>query len=209
MLRFLKGIYRVKKIREPIIIVSGLPRSGTSMIMKMLKAGGITLLTDNIRKADQDNPQGYYELEKIKNLHREEDKSWIGDAKGKALKVISELLKELPSNSFFKLIFMDRDLEEVIISQNKMLIRRGEPSDPADNRKMMLLFEKHLRKVKNWIRQQSNFEVIFVDYKEVLEDPIGHAERIKDFLQRELDVKRMAGVVDKRLYRSRSRREIQ
>ena len=179
------------------------------MIMKMLKAGGITLLTDNIRKADQDNPQGYYELEKIKNLHREEDKSWIGDAKGKALKVISELLKELPPNSFFKLIFMDRDLEEVIISQNKMLIRRGEPSDPADNRKMMLLFEKHLRKVKNWIRQQSNFEVIFVDYKEVLEDPIGHAERISNFLQRELDVKRMAGVVDKRLYRSRSRREIQ
>ncbi len=179
------------------------------MIMKMLKVGGITLLTDNIRKADQDNPQGYYEFEKIKNLHREEDKSWIGDAKGKALKVISELLKELPPNSFFKLIFMDRDLEEVITSQNKMLIRRGEPFDPADNRKMMLLFEKHLRKVKNWIHQQSNFEVIFVDYKEVLEDPIGHAERIKDFLQRELDVKRMAGVVDKRLYRSRSRREIQ
>ena len=208
-MRFLKGIYGVKKFREPIIIVSGLPRSGTSMIMKMLKVGGITLLTDNVRKADQDNPQGYYEFEKIKNLHREEDKSWIGDAKGKALKVISELLKELPPNSFFKLIFMDRDLEEVIISQNKMLIRRGEPSDPADNRKMMLLFEKHLRKVKNWIRQQSNFEVIFVDYKEVLEDPIRHAERIKDFLQRELDVKRMAGVVDKRLYRSRSRREIQ
>ena len=83
-----------KRFGEPIIIVSGLPRSGTSMMMKMLKAGGITLLTDNIRKADEDNPQGYYEFDKIKKLPHDEDKSWIGDAKGKAVKVIAELLKE-------------------------------------------------------------------------------------------------------------------
>lgn len=171
--------------------------------MKMLKAGGITLLTDNIRKTDEDNPQGYYEFDKIKNLPHDEDKSWIGDAKGKAVKVIAELLKELPPNYFFKLIFMDRDLAEVIASQNKMLIRRGEPPDPGDDGKMMLLFDKHLRTVKHEIHRHSNFEVIFVDYKEVLDDPISHAERIKGFLQRELDVERMASVVDKRLYRNR------
>ena len=98
---------------------------------------------------------------------------------------------------------MNRDLEEVIASQNKMLIRRGEPPEPGDDRKMMLLFEKHLRKVKQWIHGRSNFDVIFIDYKEVLDDPIRHAERIKDFLQRSLDVERMASVVDKRLYRNR------
>ncbi len=172
-------------------------------MMKMLKAGGISLLTDNIRTADEDNPQGYYEFEKVKNLHQDDEKSWIGDAKGKAVKAIAELLKELPENYFFKLIFMDRDLEEVIASQNKMLIRRGEPPEPGDDRKMMLLFEKHLRKVKQWIHGRSNFDVIFIDYKEVLDDPIRHAERIKDFLQRSLDVERMASVVDKRLYRNR------
>jgi len=171
--------------------------------MKMLKAGGISLLTDNIRTADEDNPEGYYEFEQVKNLHQDDEKSWIGDAKGKAVKVIAELLKELPENYFFKLIFMDRDLEEVIASQNKMLIRRGEPPEPGDDRKMMLLFEKHLRKVKQWIHGRSNFDVIFIDYKEVLDDPIRHAERIKDFLQRSLDVERMASVVDKRLYRNR------
>jgi len=102
------------------------------------------------------------------------------------------------------LIFMNRNLEEVIASQNKMLVRRGEPPAAGDDEKMMLLFERHLEKVKQWIDRQSHFEVLFVDYKKVLEDPAGQAEQIKTFLQRELDLTKMARVVDRQLYRNRS-----
>ncbi len=173
-------------------------------MMGMLEAGGVEILTDGIRKADEDNPKGYFEFEAVKELAKDRSKSWLEDAPGKAVKVVSELLKELPSGFRFKLIFMNRNLEEVIASQNKMLVRRGEPSDAGDDEKMMLLFEKHLGKVNQWIDQQPHFEVIFLDYKKVLEDPAGQAEKIKAFLQRELDVTKMARVVDRELYRNRS-----
>ena len=201
---FLKGIFQKKTVEEAIIVVSGLPRSGTSMMMVMLEAGGVEILTDRVRKADEDNPKGYYEFEAVKELAKDKSKSWLEDAPGKAVKVISELLKELPTSYSFKLIFMNRNLEEVIASQNKMLVRRGEPPDAGDDEKMMLLFEKHLRKVQQWIDQQSHFEVIFLDYKKVLEDPTGQAAQIKAFLQRELNVAKMASVVDRKLYRNRS-----
>ncbi|MFQ5929951.1 MAG: sulfotransferase [Acidobacteriota bacterium] len=202
MITFLKNFYRAKKFGQPIVVVSGLPRSGTSMTMKMLEAGGMRLFTDNIREADEDNPKGYYEFERVKNLHKEKDKSWLGDARGKVIKIISELLMELPDAYFYKLIFMDRHLDEVIASQNKMLIRRGE-SVGDDNERMKALFEKHLRVVKSWLDRQSNFDVIRLNYKEVIDNPFDHAERIRNFLGTGLDVKGMAGVVDEKLYRHR------
>ena len=174
------------------------------MMMGMLEAGGVEILTDGIRKADEDNPKGYFEFEAVKELAKDRSKSWFEDAPGKAVKVVSELLKELPSGLLFKLIFINRNLEEVIASQNKMLVRRGEPPDGGDDEKMMLLFERHLGKVNQWIDRQSHFEVIFLDYQKVLEDPTGQAEKIKAFLQRELDVTKMARVVDRELYRNRS-----
>ena len=186
-MRFLKHIFPNKQVKDDIIVVSGLPRSGTSMMMGMLEAGGVEILTDRVREADEDNPKGYFEFEPVKQLAQDRSKSWLEDAPGKAVKVISELLKELPSNSSFRLIFMNRNLEEVIESQNKMLVRRGEPPSAGDDEKLMLLFARHLEKVKKWIDCQSNFEVIFLDYKKVLEDPAGQAEKIKTFLQRELD----------------------
>jgi len=203
-MKFLKRLYRKKRSGEPVVVVSGIPRSGTSMMMGMLEAGGVEILTDGIRKADEDNPKGYFEFEAVKELAKDRSKSWLEDAPGKAVKVVSELLKELPSGFRFKLIFMNRNLEEVIASQNKMLVRRGEPPDVGDDEKMLLLFERHLGKVSQWIDQQPHFEVIFLDYEKVLEDPAGQAEKIKAFLQRELDVTKMARVVDRELYRNRS-----
>ena len=203
-MRFLKHIFPNKQVKDDIIVVSGLPRSGTSMLMGMLEAGGVEILTDLVREADEDNPKGYFEFEPVKQLAEDRSKSWLEDAPGKAVKVISELLKELPSDFSFRLIFVNRHLEEVIASQNKMLVRRGEPPDGGDDEKMMLLFERHLGKVNQWIDRQSHFEVIFLDYQKVLEDPTGQAEKIKAFLQRELDVTKMARVVDRELYRNRS-----
>jgi len=203
-MRFLKHIFPNKQVKDDIIVVSGLPRSGTSMMMAMLEAGGVEILTDCVREADEDNPKGYFEFEPVKQLAKDRSKSWLEDAPGKAVKIISELLKELPSGVSFRLIFMNRNLEEVIASQNKMLVRRGEPPAAGDDEKMLLLFERHLEKVKQWIDHQSHFEVLFLDYKKVLEDPDGQAEQIKAFLQRELDLTKMARVVDRQLYRNRS-----
>ena len=203
-MRFLTHIFPNKQVKDDIIVVSGLPRSGTSMVMAMLEAGGVEILTDLVREADEDNPRGYFEFEPVKQLAKDRSKAWLEDAPGKAVKIISELLKELPSGVSFRLIFMNRNLEELIASQNKMLVRRGEPPAAGDDEKMLLLFERHLEKVKQWIDRQSHFEVLFVDYKKVLEDPDGQAEQIRAFLQRDLDVTKMAHVVDRQLYRNRS-----
>lgn len=203
-MRFLKYIFPNKQVKDDIIVVSGLPRSGTSMMMGMLEAGGVEILTDLVREADEDNPKGYFEFEPVKQLAKDRSKSWLEDAPGKAVKIVSELLKELPSDLSFRLIFMSRNLEEVIASQNKMLVRRGEPPAAGDDEKMMLLFERHLEKLKHWVDRQSHFEALFMGYKKVVEDPTGQAEQIKTFLQRELDLMKMARVVDRQLYRNRS-----
>lgn len=187
---------------ESVIIVSGLPRSGTSMMMRMLEAGGIEILTDGIRKADEDNPKGYYEVELVKTLKNQTDKFWLEDARGKAVKVISALLDTLPQAYRYKVIFMNRSLEEVIASQNKMRTRRGDHSESADE-EMSRLFQKHLEKVKDWIARQSNFEMIDIDHRGVLENPAHWAGRIKTFLGTEVDVGKMSEVVDESLYRNR------
>ena len=187
--------------RDFITIVSGLPRSGTSMMMKMLEAGGMEILTDKIREADDDNPQGYYEFERVKKL--KEDRAWLEDARGKAVKVISALLKDLPPSYNYKVIFMRRKLEEVLASQKQMLVRRGEPTDRVSDERLRQLFQKHLQRVAVWLDEQPNFAVIYVDYNEVLDDPVVHVNRINQFLGNTLDVEKMAGVVDKSLYRQR------
>ena len=131
MASILGNFLRRRKYGEPVVVVSGLPRSGTSMMMKMLAAGGVSVMTDAVRKADVDNPKGYYEYERVKDLEKETDKSYVREARGKALKVISFLLKDLPDDNFYQVIFMRRHLDEVIASQNKMLDRRGEESIDA------------------------------------------------------------------------------
>ena len=177
---------------EPIIVVSGLPRSGTSMMMKMLESGGLEVFTDNEREADEDNPKGYYEFEKVKNLGKQQDKSWVEGARGKVIKVISSLLKELPQTLSYRVVFMSRDLEEVLISQNKMLERRGQITDPQSDEKMKLLFDNHLKETKLWLEKQAHFEVIYVNYKSVLSDPVGQSARVKAFLGDSMETVLMA-----------------
>ena len=109
-----------------IIIVSGLPRCGTSLMMQMLVQGGFEAVTDHIRAADTDNPRGYYELEKVKKL--KEDASWLPETRGKVVKMVSQLLFDLPAGERYRVIFMQRDLDEMLASQEKMLERLNRPA---------------------------------------------------------------------------------
>lgn len=184
-----------------ITVVSGLPRSGTSMMMRMLEAGGVPVLTDEKREADEDNLRGYYEDERVKQLR--EDASWITEAEGKAVKVISYLLRHLPEGHSYKVIFMERRIQEVLASQKRMMRRRGEAADEIPDDVMAGIFEKHLAETGEWLSQQPNIETIQVNYNETLRDPEPTARRVAAFLGGGLDVERMTHVVDPRLYRQR------
>jgi hypothetical protein len=173
------------------------------MMMKMLQAGGMPLYVDDVRKPDEDNPVGYYELEEAKSLLKDEDKAWLDKARGRAIKIVSTLLPGLPSSHFYKVIFMQRHLDEVILSQNKMLQRRGEPVDESSDERMRGTLEKHLVRTKLWIDGQLNFAVVDVPYREVIADPRRQAERVRNFLAVDLDVENMASAVDAGLYRNR------
>ena len=183
-------------------MVSGLPRSGTSMVMSMLEAGGLPLLTDDVREADDDNPKGYFELEKVKDLAEAEDKSWLKDARGKAVKVISHLLKELPEENFYRIIFARRNLQEIVTSQNIMLKRQAE-ANPVEDAKAMELYRKHIVNVRFLVRRTANLEMLELAYTEALDDPGNAAEQINRFLGGKLSTKAMSTVVDRRLYRNR------
>ncbi|MBL7161227.1 MAG: sulfotransferase [Anaerolineales bacterium] len=199
MKSILKNIFKAKT--EPIIIVSGLPRSGTSMVMKMLEAGGIPPLTDHIRTADDDNPKGYYEFERAKKL-KEGDMAWLPEAQGKVVKVIGALLVDLPPGYEYRVLFMRRKMDEVLASQGKMLERRGEEKK-VDDDTMTVLFQKHIKQVEDWMKQQSNLRYIDVDYNNLLDAPQPQIEQINRFLGIELDEAAMAAVVDPELYRQR------
>src|SRR5512147_2016070 len=141
---------------NPIVtIVSGLPRSGTSMMMKLLEAGGLPPLTDNLRTADEDNPKGYYEFERVKQLPKG-DVAWLPEAQGKVVKVIAALLPYLPAEYTYRVVFMQRAMPEVLASQRQMLIRRGEDPNKIPDEVMANLFQKHLKQVDTWIASQSN-----------------------------------------------------
>jgi hypothetical protein len=185
-----------------IAIVSGLPRSGTSMMMKMLEAGGLEVLTDRIREADKDNPKGYYELERVKKL--EHDKAWLEKAEGKVVKVISQLLRHLPADYAYKVVFMKREMEEILASQRRMLIRRGEATDKIPDEKLAALFRQHVQRVEDWLDEQPHFDVLYVSYNHVLEAPKEEARRIASFFDGSLDIRAMARVVDPDLYRQRA-----
>ena len=188
---------------DEIVVVSGLPRSGTSMMMKMLEAGGLQVTTDGVREADLDNPKGYYELERVKNLEKETDKSWVVESRGKVLKVISHLLEELPDDCFYRVIFMRRDLGEVVASQNKMLERRGE-ENPIEDERTTELYRKHIVQTKVMMRVRRNFELLEIQYTEALRDPVRFAAQVNDFLGGSLDEQHMAHAVDPTLYRNRA-----
>jgi hypothetical protein len=185
--------------RDAITIVSGLPRSGTSMMMRMLEAGGLDIITDETRKADEDNPKGYYELERVKQL--KEDASWLAEAKGKVVKVISALLVNLPRDHAYQVVFMRRRMQEILDSQQEMLRRRGKPADPSADGKMAALYEKHLKQTDDWMRRESNLTFVYVDYNAMQADPTEEVARVNAFLGGQLDCAAMVRVVDRGLYR--------
>jgi len=185
-----------------ITIVSGLPRSGTSLMMQMLVAGGMTPLSDGERTADADNPRGYLEWERIKQLP--DDPGCIAEAEGKVVKVISRLLLSLPSGHDYRVIFMQRPLPEVLASQDEMLRRRGTYKEGANPAAMGAAFEKHLRDVYAWLEGKTYVKSMRVAYHEALAHPEAVSRRIAEFLGISLNVDSMTRAVDASLYRNRT-----
>lgn len=198
----LTTLLRKYRYGEPVTVVSGLPRSGTSMLMKMLVAGGMPVMTDHVRSSDEDNPGGYFEHERVKDLEQEQDKSWVRAARGKSIKVISHLLQSLPDENYYRVILMRRDLDEILASQNIMLQNRNE-ANPVEDRKAKDLFSKHLVTVKVHARRRPNFELLEVHYRQALAEPVAIAQEINAFLGGRLDVEAMVEVINPDLYRNR------
>ncbi len=184
-----------------ITVVSGLPRSGTSMMMKMLEAGGKKVLTDSLRTADEDNLKGYYEDERVKALHQ--NNSWVSEAEEQAVKVISYLLKYLPEGHKYRIIFMERKIAEVLASQKKMMRRRGEPTDDVPDDIMTGIFQKHLDETYAWLSNQPSMQVLYISYNDSLDKPEDCAEKVNSFLGGGMDIEKMMQVVDPSLYRQR------
>jgi hypothetical protein len=191
-----------KTRHKPIVIVSGLPRSGTSMMMKMLAEGGLPVLTDQIRGADDDNPEGYFELEVVRKL-KEGNFEWLQEANGKVVKVISALLEHLPPQYSYKIIFMERESREVLASQKKMLDHRGQVSRISDE-EMEQQFHNHLAAVKPWLIRQPNMEVLYVNYNALMAKPEIFCARIEEFLESPLNQRGMLSVPTEKLYRNRA-----
>ncbi len=183
-----------------IIVVSGLPRSGTSMMMAMLEAGGIPLVTDGERTADEDNPKGYFELERVKQLDR--DPSWLRDCDGRAVKIISRLLSALPSTHRYDVVFMRRSIDEILASQKKMLARRGERDETSDA-EMKSMFYAHLDEVMAWLDAQPNFRVKYASYNRLLESADQELPKLASFLGPRFDVTKAKPIIDAALYRNR------
>jgi len=186
-----------------IIVVSGVPRSGTSLMMQMLAAGGVEILTDGIRGADESNPRGYFELEAVKALR--DDAGWLASAGGKAVKIVSALLRELPERHDYDVLFMRRSLDEVLRSQSEMLSRRGGQgaAAAAGEAAVRSALVRHLEDVSDWLAAQRHMRTLYVQHRDVLADPPGSAAAIEGFLARPLDRERMAAVVDPALHRQR------
>ncbi len=185
-----------------ITIVSGLPRSGTSLMMQMLAAGGLSVLSDGERKSDTDNPRGYLEWERIKQLPK--DPGCIAESEGKVVKVISQLLLSLPAGHDYRVIFMQRPLTEVLKSQDEMLVRRGSHTAGEDTTAIEKAFRSHLIAVDKWLAEKTNIAVLRMPYHRILSEPQSAAEEIAGFLELPLDIEAMTRQVDANLYRNRA-----
>jgi hypothetical protein len=184
-----------------IIVVSGMPRSGTSLMMQMLGAGGVPVLSDGVRAPDENNPRGYLEFEKVKRIR--EDRSWLDEAEGRAVKIVSHLLPELPPGRTYRVVFMQRDIGEVVASQRAMLERLGRAGAPLPGEELAGVLGRHLASVEAWLRDRPGVEALFVQHRDVIRDPRREAQRVRDFLGLPCDVEAMAAAVDVSLHRHR------
>ena len=172
------------------------------MMMRMLAEGGLPVLTDELRRADGDNPNGYFELEVVRQL-KQGNAAWLEEANGKVVKVISALLEYLPSAHQYKIIFMERDPRETLASQKKMLDHRGQRSRLSDD-EMAQQFQTHLEAMRPWLVRQPNMDVLYVNYNALMSEPEPLCERISEFLGLPLDQAHMLTVPDRQLYRNRT-----
>jgi hypothetical protein len=186
---------------KSVIVVSGLPRSGTSMMMQMLEAGGVPVITDHLRAADHDNPLGYYEFELVKQLAK--DSSWLDTAAGKAVKIIYRLLYDLPRSHSYRVVFMRRKLPEIIASQQAMLRRLNQPGGSLADDQLARAYRSDLQNLDVWLSGQDNFGVIYVDYDDVVYDSRNTVADIEQFLSRKLDTDAMTKVINRSLHRQR------
>lgn len=200
----LRNWFRQRRYGTPVYIVSGLPRSGTSMMMRMLEAGGIAPFTDGERTADIDNPVGYYEFERVKDLEKDPDKRWVRDARGRALKVISFLLRHLPDDNAYRIVYMRRHLDEVLQSQDKMLDRLGNPAPGGSLDAMKEAYRNDIVAARLYARKQPFMDLIEVDYRASVERPADTARIVNAFLGGHLDESGMAAAVNEELYRNRA-----
>jgi hypothetical protein len=187
--------------QESVIIVSGLPRSGTSLMMQMLEAGGLVPLTDLIRQPDEDNPRGYYEFEPVKQVA--DDSSWVPEARGKVVKMVYRLLSDLPAGYSYRVVFMRRNLEEVIASQDKMLSRQGKTDGGLTREQLLQAYRRELQRMDDWLQGRPNFSVLYVDHADVLNEPDRIARELNEFLGGNLNVEGMRAVPDPSLHRQR------
>lgn len=186
----------------PIItVVSGLPRSGTSLVMQMLEAGGMPVLADGVRTADDDNPAGYMEFEAVKRTGN--DATWVPLAVGKAVKVIYKSLADLPAGYSYRVIFLRRDLREVVASQAKMLERRGSAGAGLEVDELVRVFERQLKNTEAWLAERAQFSVLYVEYRDLVTNPRPQVERMCDLLGVPLDAEAMCTAVKPQLYRQR------
>ena len=187
-----------------VIVVSGLPRSGTSMMMRMLEAGGVAPFADGERTADVDNPEGYYEYRRVMDLEKDPDRSWVRQARGRALKVISFLLRHLPHDNTYRIVYMRRNLDEVLTSQDKMLDRLGNAAPGADLEAMKEAYRNDIVAARLYARKQPNMEMLEVHYADTVADPTATARTVNAFLGGGLDEAKMAAAVKAQLYRNRA-----
>ncbi|MEO9635794.1 MAG: sulfotransferase domain-containing protein [Roseobacter sp.] len=192
------------------IVVSGLPRSGTSLMMQILEAGGIEAFTDDIRSADNDNPRGYFEWEEIKRIGQDHRILELVVGTGKAIKVISTLLPRLPKAHHYKIIFVQRDIDEVVRSQQKMLSARGEPTDIESLAETTVRLKNHNDQILQWMQTARHFESLIVDHRQLIKSPAHEIQKIISFLDRDIasEAGSMAAVVDPKLYRNRSKNSL-
>lgn len=187
---------------EFVTVVSGLPRSGTSMMMRMLEAGGIAPVVDGLREANEDNPKGYYEFEPVKAL--KEDDAWVAKACGQSVKVIYKLVYDLPANVNYRIVFMQRELDEVLASQETMMRRDGLDPDAIGRDVLLQLFQTEVIAFRRWAEAQSNIRIFYADYGRVVSAPEDVSREISEFLGGPMDTRAMAQVVDPTLYRNRA-----
>jgi hypothetical protein len=170
------------------------------MMMKILETAGVQTLTDNIRQADKDNVLGYYEYEPVKRI--EFENSWLGKAEGKAVKIVSPLLAKIDPSRRYKVIFMERKIEEILASQKKMMERKGSP-DSVSDKEMKNIYMIHLDEIKEWLERQQNIETMYIDYNLVLEDPEPWVAKLQEFLGLDNIIDKMTATIKKDLYRQR------